>query len=203
MRIRCRKVRKLIEVMPKGASEESQRLVSEHLSECQVCRELHDGLQKMDEVLTGSKLWLDEFAQKNPMSKNQIPSPTMPESVTRRWRARPVWAYAALMLLLAVAVVVVYFQRDSVEDTRKAEDSPSALKVTRAMVETASSQTLNELVEAASRHEAPFLEPSHKQSSVLKDPYIPRLLQECRLRSGDTLRAFAQSSTDILTRGEQ
>jgi len=201
--MRCRKVRKLIEAMPKEVGEERQRLVSDHLSECEACRRLHAGLQKVDEVLAGSKVWLDEVACVSRMSKSRIRARMVSREETRRWRLRPLWAGAAAILIVVIAgfSVLFLFPRGGDKETRN-DIELSAPGVTQAKMAEASSQTLDGFAEAVSRYEAPSLDLSYKRPVLPRDSYVPRVLQESRLQSGNTLRTIAESSTRLLRRSE-
>lgn len=199
----CREVRKLIQKMPKGGCEETLRLVSEHLSECEGCRSFHAGLQKMEKLLSGRKLRLDELARQSPISKSRILEGIAPAPARRARRLRPVWAGAAAILLVAIAGAAALLLRDKGTEPKVAVvfDTPTP-PITRAMASAASDRTLMKLAELAERYEAPPPKLLSGPPASPRRPAVPRLLEKCSLQSEKTLRAIAQSRTNLTWRNE-
>ena len=202
-KMRCREAKKLIQSMPKGGCEETLRLVSEHLSECDACRSLHAGLRKMEQALTGRKDRLDEIAGRSPISKSRILAALGPLPAKRTWRLRPAWAGAAVLLLVVIAGAIALFRPKRGAETEVAAtyDTP-APPITRAMAVAASSRTLRRLAEVAQRYEAPPPKLLSGPPASPRGPAVPRLLEKCLLESEKTLRAIAQSKTNLTWRSE-
>jgi len=202
-KMRCREVRKLIQKMPKGGCEETLRLVSEHLSECEGCRGFHADLQKMEELLSKRKLRLTEIARHSPIRKSRIMAGIASLPKRRAWRLRPVWAGAAAILLVAIAGAAALLLREKGTEPKVTfvPDTPTP-PITRAMAAAASSRTLMKLAEAAQRYEAPPPKLLSGPPASPGGPAVPRLLEKCLLESEKTLRAIAQSRTNLTWRNE-
>ncbi len=202
-KVPCEKVRKLLQRMPKGGDEKTLRLVSEHLSGCEACRGFHADLQKMEELLNGSRLRLDELARHSPISKSRVLEGIAPLPTRRAWRLRPMWAGAAAILLvvIAVAAALLLRERGSKPKVVIVHDS-SKPAITRAMASAASTRTLMKLAEVAQRYEAPPPKLLSGPPASPGGPAVPRLLEKCLLESEKTLRAIAQSRTNLVWRNE-
>ncbi len=202
-KMRCREVRKLIQKMPKGGCEETLRLVSEHLSECEGCRGFHADLQKMEELLSKRKLRLGEIARHSPISKSRIMEGIAPVAARRAWRLRPVWAGAMVILLVVIAGAAALLLREKGTEPKVAVvfDRPTP-PITRAMASAASDRTLRNLAEVAQRYEAPPPKLLSGPPASPRGPAVPRLLEKCLLESEKTLRAIAQSRTNLTWRSE-
>jgi hypothetical protein len=83
----CREVKKLIRAMPECTPEQIGRSVSEHLSECEACKNLHAALQKVEAGLIGSKLQVDEMAHQSWIGKRQALIEMAPRGKRSPWRA--------------------------------------------------------------------------------------------------------------------
>lgn len=199
-KMRCEQVKKLLETMPKGGCEQTLRLVSDHLSRCEACRSLHAGWHKMEEVLTGSKLWLDEVARRSSISKSRIFAERATLAKRPPWRLRPVWAGAAA-LLLVIGVAAVFFLFD------KGGHAPPTVRppvtripaVTQAMAAESSSRTLLGVAEVLRRREAPSLGVPYTPRSLPRESFVPRFLRRCALESDARLGGIVQSKRDLST----
>jgi hypothetical protein len=192
MKMRCKHVRKLLQSMPKGGCQETLRQVSGHLSECESCRKWHAGVRRVEKLLEGRKARLDEIARHSRMSTAGILAGVPAPPAKRAWRFRPAWAGAVVLLLLAAGAVAFFLTgRGSKPKATVTHDTPTP-RITQATAAAASSRTLRDLAEVAQRYEAPPPKVFHAPPPFPREPYVPRLLEECRLKSTETLRAIAQ-----------
>ena len=198
VKMRCQEVKKLLETMPKGGCEQTLHRVSDHLSECEACREICASWQKMEEVLIGSKLWLDKIALPTPMSETPILAQTVPQPSRQLLRLRPALA-GAVVLLLAIASASALFLRG--RDT-KGRDGPGIPMTPKEMAAATSSQTLRELAEVLRRHETPSLELPYGPAAFTYEPFVPATLRQYTLEPEDTLRTIAVSKLNLTRREE-
>jgi hypothetical protein len=180
---------------------ETPREVSEHLSECVACRGIHADLLRMEEVLAGTRRWLDD-ACRDVSSPGAIP---LVETVPLT-RGQVCWlraAFAGASLLLIVAVAVLLFRSDK-EPGRRALVSPEprALIVTRDIASAASSCILHNLAEVELRHEAPPPRFPDGPRTLPPEPRLPRLLEKSLSDSERILIKMADSQTNLIRRKE-
>jgi len=200
-RKQCRNVRKLILSTPEGKEEDVLGTISQHLSQCEACRKLHQLSLKLDQALVGETLFLDEIARNSRMSKSRVLAEIASQPKRRAWRLRAAWAGAAVLLLAIAGASALYFLRGENGQPRQRLQF-SAPRVTRAMAAAASSQTLRELTEVTCRHEAPSFELPYTPPPLRSESLFPRLLQECTLESEETLSVIVQSKTNLTRREE-
>jgi predicted anti-sigma-YlaC factor YlaD len=199
--MRCREVEKLIQDMPKGGCEETLRLISDHLTECQACRDLLAVSQKAEEVFAARKVVLDEIAERDPVSRDPLLSGIEQQLARRAWRPRVAWAGAAAAVSLLLAVAAIFYfggngQRPPAPTSPRTPSTP----VTRAMAEKAASSVLEKLAEVEVRYEAP------PPRLLAGPPEVPwqfprsRLYEQCSLASARTLVRIAESQTNLIWR---
>ena len=200
-KMQCPEVEKLIQSMPKGGDEDTLGRVSDHLNECQACRDLLAVSQKAEEVFAARKVVLDEIAERDPISRDRLVSGIEQQPARRAWRPRLAWAGAAAAISLLLAVAAIFYLGGNGEHP-PAPISPRAshIPVTRAMAEKAASSVLEKLAEVEFRYEAP------PPRLLAGPPEVPweyprsRLYEQCSLASARTLARIAESQTNLTWR---
>jgi len=200
-RARCRRFRKLVRKLTVDGLTETPREVSEHLSECMACRGIHADLLRIEEVLAGTRPWLDD-ACRDVSSPGAIPLVETAPSTCGRLRVLHA-AFAGASLLLIVAVAALLF-RPNKETERRAPVSPEprALIVTREVASAASSCILHNLAEVELRHEAPPPRLPDRLRMLSTEPRLPRLLEKSLSDSERILIKMADSQTNLIRRME-
>jgi len=198
---RCRNVGKLILTVPEGKEEEVFRMISQHLSQCEACRKLHELSRKLDRALVGEKFLLDEIVRHSRMRKSRVLAEIAPQPKRRAWGFHPAWAGAAVLLLAIAGASALYFLRGENGQPRRHIPFPPS-GVTQAIAVAASSQTVRELAEVACRHQAPPFELPYTPPSSEPESFVPRLLQQCTLQSEETLSMMVESKTNLTRREE-
>lgn len=206
---RCRIVRRLIQMMPKGGCEETLRRISRHLSECEACRSVHAEVQKMDEVLIPSTTRFDEAARRIESGKCRILADIAESRQAKRiGRPRLTWAGAAIAILALAGGAAVYFLTGGKEQPAERLLSFPP-RVTHAMAVAARSEALHGLAETMSRHPAPSFELPYTPPTFAPEALFPQLRVESTLQSEEIVRIIVQPKTisvqpeDIPTRREE
>ncbi len=194
--MRCKEVRRILQSMTKGDCEETFRRVSEHLSQCEGCRNLKADIQKIERRLIARKFQLDGIASRVPMDRGQLLARVAATPLTQRPRfLRAAWAgAAAFALFLAVAAAFLLSGRDG--KTRHL-GTPMPTRVTTGA---APSETLNELAKVLCRHEAPSPDVPYTPEAFGYEPFYPSIRQY--LEPEDTLRTVAQTTINLTRRDE-
>ena len=197
---RCRKVSRLLQTMPKGGCEETLRMVSDHLSECEVCKSLRADLQEMDEALIASEAWFDEVARESRISRSRIITQMAPLARRRAWRLRALWAgAAAILLVIAGAAVFLLFDKGGHVPTAVRPRVTQAPLVTRAMAAASSSRTLLRVADVVSRREAPSLGLLSMSQQPRRESFFPPFLRQCAIESDARVGGIVQSRVDLST----
>ena len=199
--MRCREVEKLIQSMPRGGCDETLRLISDHLTECQACRDLLAVSQKAEEVFAARRVVLDEIAERDPVSRDRLLTGVEQQPPRRFWRPRLAWAgaAAAVSLLLAVAAIF-YLGGDGKHPPAPISPRSPSTPVTRAVAEEAASSILEKLAEVQQRYEAPPPKPLAGPPEVPWEFPRSRLYEQCSLASARTLARIAESQTNLTWR---
>lgn len=192
---RCRIVRKLIQMMPKGGCEETLRQIADHLSECEACRRVHAEVQNMDEVLIPSTIRFDEAARRSESGKDRILT-----DITESRQAKPIgrprlaWASAGIAILAMAGGAALYFL--TVGKEQPAERLLSfPPQVTHAMAVAARSEALHGLAETMSRHQAPSFELPYTPLTLAPEALFPQLRVESTQQSEQIVRMIVQPKT--------
>ncbi len=199
-RNRCRKVRKLITALPECKREQTLRLISEHLSECEACKSVHARLEKMEAILLRSKFQVNELARQSRMSQSRVIAQMAPLAKGRARRLRAVWAGAAA-LLLAIAGAALFFPFDRGDHVAPTVRPPVTRTpaVTLALAAESSSHTLRGVAEVLRRREAPSLGLPHVRPSLAPESFTPPFLRQCAIESDARLGGIVQSRIDLST----
>ncbi len=200
-RVRCRRVRKLVRKLAPDGLTETPREVSEHLLECMACRGIHADLLGMEEVLAGTRRWLDD-ACRDVSSPGAIPLVETAPST----RGQVCWlraAFAGASLLLIVAVAALLFRPNKGTERRAlVSPEPRALIVTRDIASAASLCILHNLAEVELRHEAPPPRFPDRLRMLSTQPRLPRLLEKSLSDSERIVTKMADSRTNLIRRME-
>jgi hypothetical protein len=198
---RCRKMSKLLQTMPKGGCEETLRIVSDHLTECEECRRLHADLEEMDKVLNESEAWFEKVARETCISRSRIITQLSPSARRRAWRLRAVWVgAAAILLVIAGSAVLLRSDRGGLAPLTVHPPGTRMPTVTRAMAAASSSRTLLGVAEVLlRRREAPSLELPPAPRSLARESFTPPFLRQCAIESDARLGGIVQSRIDLST----
>jgi hypothetical protein len=197
---RCRKVSRLLQMMPKRGCEETLRMVFDHLSQCEACKGLHADLQEMDDLLIESKAWLDKLAHQSHISRSQIITQMGLLARRRARRLRAVWAgAAAFLLVIAGAALFFPFDKGGHAPLRAPAAATRTPAVTRAMAAASSSRTLLGVAEVLRRREAPSLELAPAPRLLVRKSLAPPFLRQCAFESDARLGRVVQSEIDLST----
>jgi len=182
--------------MPKGGCQQTLRLVSHHLSECDACRSLCARWQKMEDLLIESKRWLDELTCHSAIDRSQLLTQrARPLTANRVRLLRPLWA-AAAVLLLAIAGASALFLKG-----REFKGRDNLATPMTPMAAAASSQTVQELAEVLCRHEAPSPELPYAPAAFTHESFFTTSLQQY-LEPEDTIKTIAELTANLTRREE-
>lgn len=194
--MQCQEVEKLIRTMPKGGNERTPRSLAEHLSECESCRRLHAGMQRLEGMLASSKVWLDEVARCFPLRDKRVLTEQPAPSKSRLRRLIPVWAGVAALILVTAGAPFLLLREEDI----KAPDDLGTPMTTEAAA--TSSQILEELAEVLCRHKSPSLELPYSPAAFTYEPVFPQSFQQYTLEPEDTLGSIAESIINLTRRNE-
>ncbi len=197
VRMKCREVRRLIQIMPKGGCEETLSQIAAHLSECEECRELHADFRRIETGLEVRKLQLDAIAIRTPLRRTRGGTEiTGAPQRKRSWFLRPAWAAAATFVLVAAGVAAFLL---SGRGTKAPADAGAPMTI-RAMTEAVPSATLEQLAEVLHRHEAPSSGLPYATDAFEHELFYPSIQQY--LEPEDTLTTLAQTTVNMTRRDE-
>jgi len=198
--IRCREVGKLLQTMPKGSGEKIFSRISQHLSECEPCREIHASFTKVESALVARKRQLDDIASRTAIQRAGVPSKTARSTVARKaWLFRPAWASVAAFLAMVAAGSTLFLTTR--QPPRQGDSHMSARLTPERPAPIVSSQTIKELAEVVCRHEVALSELPYAPEAVAHEPLFPSSVQKY-IEPAGTLRAIAESTIKLTRRHE-
>ena len=197
VKMRCRKVRKLLHTMPECDCEETLRVVSEHLSECEACGALHAGLQRMERAFLKSEFQADEMARRSRIARSPLLKKICTPAKRRAWRLRPVLAGAAVFLLAIGGTSALLLRGGGI----KGPGNRGTAMTTKVTAAAAPSQTLEELAEVVYQYEAPSLELPYSPDILSGESFFPTTIQQY-LEPGDTIEMIAEATVNLTRREE-
>ncbi len=202
-KVECREVRKVIFGVSDRDCGRMLGIVTEHLSECEECRSLHESSQKLERILFKEKVRLAELAEHGRAIKNRIFVETTRQPLRRPVSARRlVWAGAAAVVVVAIAAwTVVYLLGGGGRESQDRFRLPGPA-VTHEGAAAASRETLGELAAAVSRHETRSAELPYTAPVIPRESFVPGLLQRTAVDSRDTLSMILDSKTKLTRREE-